>query len=102
MLRISFAAAAAVYPRPRGGTQCQIAQGLGLWGLSPPTRGNLFMFMFGFPYLGSIPAHAGEPDNPPTRLTQPEVYPRPRGGTVRLGVIWIIAPGLSPPTRGNR
>ena len=50
-----------VYPRPCGGTiDCRRA-GLALWGLSPPTRGNPLPRHDGTRWMGSIPAHAGEP-----------------------------------------
>ena len=54
-------AAAAVYPRPRGGTPAQEA-GVGvIGGLSPPTRGNPRGYAESAGIHRSIPAHAGEP-----------------------------------------
>ena len=47
--------------RPRGGAlTCPPAARGGL-GLSPPTRGSLDLPAGGQRWLGSIPAHAGEP-----------------------------------------
>ena len=50
---------------------------------------------------GSIPAHAGEPSLPPPESADKRVYPRPRGGTALPFCVTTVAPGLSPPTRGN-
>ena len=51
---------------------------------------------------GSIPAHAGEPENRDRAGAQQEVYPRPRGGTAPPPPDEDDGEGLSPPTRGNR
>ena len=50
----------------------------------------------------SIPAHAGEPWSIRLRPLDGAVYPRPRGGTAAIFLRSFAAPGLSPPTRGNR
>ena len=52
--------------------------------------------------VGSIPAHAGEPFYSSLQSTLAKVYPRARGGTVRLDAESGAAWGLSPRTRGNR
>ena len=83
---------------PRGdhaGEDCRI-------GLSPPTRGNLSQMAFGGFGNRSIPAHEGEPGSSPPSSALSEVYPRPRGGTWRIGSDRERIEGLSPPTRGNR
>ena len=53
--------AAAVYPRPRGGTVCESRSTVTIIGLSPPTRGNLAKAFAIGRSQGYIPAHAGEP-----------------------------------------
>ena len=50
-----------VYPRPRGGTQGATRRTGQMSGLSPPTRGNLWVRVSTEDQTGSIPAHAGEP-----------------------------------------
>ena len=52
---------AAVYPRPRGGTNATAASSTSPGGLSPPTRGNPIMYLIFGIGVRSIPAHAGEP-----------------------------------------
>ena len=90
-----------VYPRPRGGTNATWIDCPRLYGLSPPTRGNLAHDASGRVWRGSIPAHAGEPAHAPDQHCPRTVYPRPRGGTSRMSDADIRAQGLSPPTRGN-
>ena len=90
-----------VYPRPRGGTGNISAASSCARGLSPPTRGNLGGDWTAAGMLGSIPAHAGEPDTLLLVAGTDEVYPRPRGGTVNRGLAISALIGLSPPTRGN-
>ena len=51
--------------------------------------------------IGSIPAHAGEPQQAQDFVYQVAVYPRPRGGTRTRGDTKTRREGLSPPTRGN-
>ena len=51
------------YPRSRGGTAMESADGAGRVGLSPLTRGNLYMGRSRNASTGPIPAHAGEPKN---------------------------------------
>ena len=100
--RAEYCQDAAVYPRPRGGTGASGRASSGRRGLSPPTRGNPLTSADDDKYLGSIPAHAGEPavSPPPRRLSG--VYPRPRGGTPCGARAADARSGLSPPTRGNR
>ena len=51
--------------------------------------------------LGSIPARAGEPDNPPARCSPIRVYPRACGGTTSRRSPTRPSLGLSPRVRGN-
>ena len=90
-----------VYPRPRGGTHRMGRFGGGRQGLSPPTRGNRDPDETFTRLLGSIPAHAGEPDLRDRWASLCGVYPRPRGGTLLTSRFNGAAGGLSPPTRGN-
>ena len=90
-----------VYPRPRGGARSVTGAGRGGRGLSPPTRGSLAATGAAQPAEGSIPAHAGEPDQATVRHPSFEVYPRPRGGAVRSDSGSVTGSGLSPPTRGS-
>ena len=53
---------AVVYPRPRGGTETASYDTRRINGLSPPTRGNPTDAAQDKDFLGSIPAHAGEPN----------------------------------------
>ena len=90
-----------VYPRPRGGALCRVVHYIFLCGLSPPTRGSPRRASDRPTRSRSIPAHAGEPFNPPPSQNNAWVYPRPRGGA---RVPWYTSPvteGLSPPTRGS-
>ena len=91
-----------VYPRPRGGTYGRLFVRRGGVGLSPPTRGNRLVRPRSISWLGSIPAHAGEPFSRASRTRPCWVYPRPRGGTASQIVDLPKPTGLSPPTRGNR
>ena len=100
--RNDMARYAAVYPRPRGGTDMSENKITVKTGLSPPTRGNLIRASSNPGDVGSIPAHAGEPYSHPRPRQRFEVYPRPRGGTPRrLREEYGRTYGLSPPTRGN-
>ena len=70
-----------VYPRVCGGTDSCGPYVLGLDGLSPRVRGNLFG-QFGASVNGrSIPACAGEPHHLLGRRDERMVYPRVCGGT---------------------
>ena len=91
-----------VYPRPRGGTERATGGARPTRGLSPPTRGNHAGFWFTNGGRRSIPAHAGEPTSASCAVSTVKVYPRPRGGTLAAALLVSEAPGLSPPTRGNR
>ena len=91
-----------VYPRPRGGTLGgDSPSGAGI-GLSPPTRGNQRRGCSRCAFARSIPAHAGEPGLGRGWQLLFEVYPRPRGGTIRRIRCAVCGEGLSPPTRGNQ
>ena len=91
-----------VYPRPRGGTGLWVWLIYRIYGLSPPTRGNLQMPSVFFDCPRSIPAHAGEPPAIAAAQTRFKVYPRPRGGTFSFAPPASTGEGLSPPTRGNQ
>ena len=94
-------AAVAVYPRPRGATMGVSYNSLAGDGLSPPARGNQMPRWESVSPAGSIPARAGQPRLPPLPSPEEQVYPRPRGATVReMSVVWSTQ-GLSPPARGN-
>ena len=54
-----------------------------------------------YEYVGSIPAHAGEPAVAEKVVAVATVYPRPRGGTESPAALRCGGQGLSPPTRGN-
>ena len=90
-----------VYPRPRGGTVSLVTATISARGLSPPTRGNRITSARITGLTRSIPAHAGEPVNPPVGDGNERVYPRPRGGTGQGFLRVRRHAGLSPPTRGN-
>ena len=92
----------AVYPRPRGGTSADFTDPPMGMGLSPSTRGNLERGLTLYDTMRSIPVHAGEPRRASARDSGPRVYPRPRGGTVRVPLTACGNQGLSPSTRGNR
>ena len=70
-----------VYPRACGGTGASNQEGSFTSGLSPRMRGNQIQGELLGVFLGSIPAHAGEP--PPGRAppNRSGVYPRACGGT---------------------
>ena len=75
------AALDAVYPRACGGTGYEDAWREAARGLSPRMRGNLHVVPVGELVLGSIPAHAGEPEPRETGAGVRRVYPRACGGT---------------------
>ena len=91
-----------VYPRPRGGASSRKLNDFSIHGLSPPTRGSLVTIRHDRHKGRSIPAHAGEPMRMTCTHILRRVYPRPRGGASSSGAIFLIAVGLSPPTRGSR
>ena len=70
-------------------------------GLSPLTRGNLFLKPASMRGRGPIPAHAGEPQGGMIFALPPWAYPRSRGGTAWLARKTERSLGLSPLTRGN-
>ena len=71
-------------------------------GLSPPTRGILLFHNFADDFVGSIPAYAGDPHQPPMCILRYKVYPRLRGGSTDSDTGSGVGEGLSPPTRGIR
>ncbi len=90
-----------VYPRARGGTIQGIPACWWSTGLSPRTRGNPEVLAVLHGITGSIPAHAGEPQDVCIRSVKTRVYPRARGGTTPTGNSGKEDYGLSPRTRGN-
>ena len=70
-------------------------------GLSPRTRGSQPLPQEREPWVGSIPAHAGEPTNRIRPSAPQEVYPRARGGAERVNLLLDLVEGLSPRTRGS-
>ncbi len=71
----------AVYPRVCGGTRSARAGLFRRRGLSPRVRGNRYRHKRRLDRLRSIPACAGEPDNPTDFDAIRKVYPRVCGGT---------------------
>ena len=92
----------AVYPRVCGGTRRGSGRRIGICGLSPRVRGNRPAVACDFPYLGSIPACAGEPAPLYPLTTIVPVYPRVCGGTADSYHYDDRYDGLSPRVRGNR
>ena len=91
-----------VYPRARGGAVAEVNSFALIVGLSPRTRGSRRLPPSASASPRSIPAHAGEPEcRYPTSLQQ-GVYPRARGGALRIGINADVTKGLSPRTRGSR
>ena len=91
-----------VYPRACGGTGFEMS-GVALdRGLSPRMRGNLSASVQGQYAVGSIPAHAGEPDFLEQRKSAAKVYPRACGGTSTSVSVSPSSRGLSPRMRGNQ
>ena len=90
-----------VYPRVCGGTRNGTAQRRQWRGLSPRVRGNLPAHPLRILHPGSIPACAGEPLPPYSRLLPAKVYPRVCGGTRSRPALPLHIRGLSPRVRGN-
>ena len=90
-----------VYPRPRGGAGSCFCRSSPGFGLSPPTRGSPWRQAAPDLREGSIPAHAGEPQQPVPPPSCTRVYPRPRGGASTESRAQQLLNGLSPPTRGS-
>ena len=90
-----------VYPRVRGGTGNVQNCAPDVLGLSPRARGNRWRCGSLHRAERSIPACAGEPTGRMTWAKTRAVYPRVRGGTVRLLRREGSTVGLSPRARGN-
>ena len=98
---IALRATLGVYPRACGGTCLSGYHGVGLLGLSPRVRGNLYPWS-GQPNVArSIPARAGEPRQHHLPSGLPRVYPRACGGTSSFCQSCQPKRGLSPRVRGN-
>ena len=92
---------ARVYPRVCGGTERIERHPPITDGLSPRVRGNPCNSSAKFPFIGSIPACAGEPTCYDGTDAIGGVYPRVCGGTLQRGRQWSRVSGLSPRVRGN-
>ena len=90
-----------VYPRVCGGTMKISTPEYSKLGLSPRVRGNHNYVLGDRIPNGSIPACAGEPDNPGVCCNLNRVYPRVCGGTGQPWRMLQPEPGLSPRVRGN-
>ena len=90
-----------VYPRVRGGTARRVESHRSTLGLSPRARGNLSEVAAHQVKSRSIPACAGEPAKSASGELQYPVYPRVRGGTMKVAQAEKAAAGLSPRARGN-
>ena len=90
-----------VYPRVCGGTGPFFFKQWGGVGLSPRVRGNRRRLPFFAAYRRSIPACAGEPRTRTENGSSDRVYPRVCGGTYAVGIVSLLAWGLSPRVRGN-
>ena len=90
-----------VYPRVCGGTWRVFEVSAHTTGLSPRVRGNRPGRGRTYPWHGSIPACAGEPDTPSCPLYRGWVYPRVCGGTCENHGHPFNVRGLSPRVRGN-
>ena len=92
----------AVYPRVCGGNDRMIIPSRGLTGLSPRVRGKQATDAYRRMPEGSIPACAGETNNPCAWIGRGRVYPRVCGGNA--STMWRMGQGtgLSPRVRGKR
>ena len=90
-----------VYPRVCGGTSRMASRGTPRPGLSPRVRGNHVSRDELRRLRGSIPACAGEPQQPKRNGLLDRVYPRVCGGTSGGQPIHNSGEGLSPRVRGN-
>ena len=91
-----------VYPRGCGGTLVSLSAISRTWGLSPRVRGNQRFAAVLRVESGSIPAGAGEPDQPLKFSRAAGVYPRGCGGTQQRLTLHRSSEGLSPRVRGNQ
>ena len=91
-----------VYPRECGGTSRKSIPMLLANGLSPRVRGNPIIHAYPSTLPRSIPASAGEPNQPNAAAMACPVYPRECGGTEPCVVPQVTNLGLSPRVRGNR
>ncbi len=90
-----------VYPRVCGGTPRRPDGHSTARGLSPRVRGNHARETVGVPLKRSIPACAGEPEQPTPPVVLTKVYPRVCGGTRPTIFGCRRRRGLSPRVRGN-
>ena len=99
--RVSSRSSMRVYPRACGGTNWRELEEEVAWGLSPRMRGNRYACLRYDHDVGSIPAHAGEPQSRRYWKAISGVYPRACGGTLVLDHSENYLSGLSPRMRGN-
>ena len=90
-----------VYPRSRRGTDFIRLPLPNHAGLSPLAQGNRRNRSLVCPFLGSIPARAGEPKGGHWVFGADQVYPRSRRGTAVADVGEKLFVGLSPLAQGN-
>ncbi len=91
-----------VYPRGCGGAQGEQIRLAAELGLSPRVRGSLCIAPGFSPYVGSIPAGAGEPTMARPFSPGRGVYPRGCGGAAGRGGGARASQGLSPRVRGSQ
>ena len=89
------------YPRVCGATSGWATLILGVLGLSPRVRGNLFQSFVLLPLAGPIPACAGQPVQRGIFHRFSWAYPRVCGATPKLTMKNAEETGLSPRVRGN-
>ena len=92
---------AEAYPRSRGATVAAPCIAADARGLSPLTRGNPAWLSPAADMAGPIPAHAGQPQCPARSTPRTWAYPRSRGATRPVYLVYLNDEGLSPLTRGN-
>ena len=90
-----------VYPRTGGGNPGRRRRSRSIPGLSPHGRGKQIGHNPQIPQEGSIPARAGETQNPPAPDDSAAVYPRTGGGNVEENDPEEREIGLSPHGRGK-
>ncbi len=91
-----------VYPRSRGEHYPAAPRTPSSPGLSPLTRGTLFVILPKCRCHRFIPAHAGNTGVPAAAALMRPVYPRSRGEHPRNAAHKEVTTGLSPLTRGTQ
>ena len=93
---------ARVHPRSRGAALLASAGVAPLPGPSPLTRGSRPRVHRANRRMGSIPAHAGQPESGESDSSDKTVHPRSRGAAAASAAPSICVMGPSPLTRGSR